>query len=112
MWTTHSLWFEISIVMSIFAVGNVLFGHFEEHKPKWKRVAKIAVTLLLVLSISSFFGRMWSFLFLGCMAFIPLVIHTWWLPKNGVHGWTGEPKERYYALIGHTPSKQNDSTES
>jgi hypothetical protein len=27
------------------------------------------------------------------------VIHLWWLPSNGVNGWTGEPKEKYYALI-------------
>jgi hypothetical protein len=30
-----------------------------------------------------------------------VVIHVWWLPKNGVNGWTGEPKERYYELIGY-----------
>ena len=30
-----------------------------------------------------------------------LVIHVWWLPKHGINGWTGEPKEKYYDLIGH-----------
>lgn len=29
-----------------------------------------------------------------------LVIHAWWLPKHGINGWTGEPKDRYYALRG------------
>jgi hypothetical protein len=23
-----------------------------------------------------------------------------WLPKQGVNGWTGEPKEKYYQLRG------------
>ena len=30
-----------------------------------------------------------------------LVIHVWWLLKNGVNRWTGEPKDRYYELMGY-----------
>ena len=29
-----------------------------------------------------------------------VVVHVWWLPKHGVNLWVGEPKERYYVLIG------------
>lgn len=29
------------------------------------------------------------------------VVHLWWLPKHGINGWTGEPKDKYYELIGH-----------
>jgi hypothetical protein len=29
-----------------------------------------------------------------------VIVHAWWLPRHGVNGWTGEPKERYYALRG------------
>ena len=29
-----------------------------------------------------------------------LIIHGWWLPRNGINGWTGEPKARYYELRG------------
>jgi hypothetical protein len=28
------------------------------------------------------------------------VIHGWWLPKQGIHPLTAEPKERYYKLRG------------
>jgi hypothetical protein len=31
------------------------------------------------------------------------VVHGWWLPKHGVSGWTAEPRERYYALLGLGP---------
>ena len=24
----------------------------------------------------------------------------WWLPRRGVNGWTAEPRDRYYALLG------------
>ena len=104
MWQTDTLWVETTVVLGIFAIGSVLFGHFEEHKPKWRRVLKIVIVLGLVLGLSVTVGRAWA---LGVLA-LPLVgaaiIHLWWLPKNGVNGWTGEPRERYYALIGHKPT--------
>jgi hypothetical protein len=34
------------------------------------------------------------------MLLFPLIIHVWWLPKKGINGWTGEPKEKYYELRG------------
>jgi hypothetical protein len=35
------MWMPVAITAMIFAVGNILFGHFEERTPKWKRVAKV-----------------------------------------------------------------------
>ena len=32
MWSTDTLWVETTVVMGIFAVGNILFGHFEQHR--------------------------------------------------------------------------------
>ena len=43
MWSTKTVWFDVAIVMGIFAVGNILFGHFEEHKPKSRCVLKVAL---------------------------------------------------------------------
>lgn len=101
MWNVDTLWFEVAVVMSIFAVGNIVFGHFEQHKPTWQRLLKVGVVLALVVGVSTIFGRGWAFGLLGAMLLIPLVIHAWWLPKHGVSGWTGEPKERFHELMGH-----------
>ena len=53
------------------------------------------------MALSATVGRAWAF----CVLAIPLlgafVAHVWWLPKHGINGWTGEPKERYYELIGY-----------
>ena len=38
-------WFEVALVATIFAVGNMLFGHFEAETPKWRRVLKVLVRL-------------------------------------------------------------------
>ncbi len=101
MWDTESLWFDVAIVMGIFAVGSILFGHFEEHKPKWRRLLKVVIVLTLVLTLSATVGRAVAFSVLALPLLAAVVIHAWWLPKNGVNGWTGEPKDRYYELIGH-----------
>jgi quinol-cytochrome oxidoreductase complex cytochrome b subunit len=101
MWRADTLWLEVAVVMSIFAVGNILFGHFEEHKPKWRRLLKVALLLGLMLAISATLGRAWTFGLLSLLLAGAAVVHLWWLPKHGVNGWTGEPKEKYYELIRH-----------
>ncbi len=97
MWTTESLWFEIAVVSIIYALGNILMGHFEEQTPKIRRVGKYLLTLILVCGISVFLGRTVSMVFLACFI-IPLIyIHAYHLPKKkGINGWTGEPKSKYY----------------
>ena len=101
MWRIDTLWFDIALVMTIFAVGSILFGHFEEHKPQWRRILKVLIVLGVVLTLSATVGRAWAF---GVLA-LPLLgaayVHLRWLPKHGINGWTGEPKAKYYELIGH-----------
>jgi len=95
-----NVWIDIAVMASLFAVGNILFGHFEERTPKWRRVLKFFVMTGLIAFISSTAGRPWSIALVGALLCAVLVIHLWWLPKQGIHGLTGEPKEKYYALRG------------
>ncbi|MDP3470115.1 MAG: hypothetical protein Q8S11_17370 [Daejeonella sp.] len=97
MWTTESLWFEIAIVSIVYALGNILMGHFEERTPKIRRVGKYFLTLLMVCGFSALFGRIVSMIFLASFIFPALYIHAYYLPKKkGINGWTGEPKRKYY----------------
>ncbi len=97
MWTTESLWFEIAIVSIIYALGNILMGHFEERTPKARRVGKYIVTLIIVCSISNYFGREVSMILLSTTLIPLLYVHGYYLPKKkGINGWTGEPKSKYY----------------
>ncbi|HEY0172093.1 MAG TPA: hypothetical protein VGB98_13805 [Pyrinomonadaceae bacterium] len=91
---------DIAIVAGIFAVGNILFGHFEEGVPRWKRVAKFFLVVGLVALLSAAVGRTPVFVLIGAMLSGALIIHAWWLPRHGIDGWTGEPKEKYYELRG------------
>ena len=97
MWTTESLWFEIAIVSIIYALGNMIMGHFEEQTPKIRRVGKYLLTLLLVCGISVLFGRTVSMIVLASFIIPLLYVHAYYLPKKkGINGWTGEPKSKYY----------------
>ncbi len=97
MWYTESLWFEIAIVSMIYAVGNMVMGHFEEQTPKIRRVGKYLLTLIFICTISVYFGRIVSMSLLASFIIPLLYIHAYYLPKKkGINGWTGEPKGRYY----------------
>jgi hypothetical protein len=93
-------WFELAVIFFLFAVGNILFGHFEVGRPKWRRVAKLPIVTGVMVLISATAGRPWFFATLGAMFVAVAVIHGWWLPKHGINGWTAEPKDKYYALRG------------
>ncbi len=100
MWNTDSLWFEITIVTIFILLGHIFLGHFEESSPKWRKVAKWLATVIIIVSLSIFFGRTTAFVILG-LALIPVVyIHAILLPKKGINGWTGEPKSKYYDFRG------------
>lgn len=99
MWRTDTLWFDAAVVLGILAVGNILFGHFEQHKPPARRLAKVAVVLGLTLALSGTVGRVWGLGWLLLPLSAAAYIHLRWLPKHGINGWTGEPRDRYLALI-------------
>lgn len=101
MWTTESLWFEIAIVSIIYAIGNIIFGHFEEQTPKLRRVGKYILTLIIIIAISLYFGRSTAMIILGAFLIPVLYIHGFYLPKKkGINGLTGEPKSKYYDFRG------------
>lgn len=99
MWQINTYWFDVAVVMSLFAIGNILFGHFEEHNPKWRRLLKVAIVLVVVLGLASTAGRVWAYLFIAALFAGAAYIHLHWLPKHGINGWTGEPKDKYLELV-------------
>jgi hypothetical protein len=99
MWRTDSFWVETAVVLGIFAIGNILFGHFEQHRPPARRLAKVAIVLGITLGLSSTVGRIWGLGWLLLPLSAAAYVHLRWLPSRGVNGWTGEPRDRYLALM-------------
>ena len=106
MWNTHTVWFDVAVVMAIFAVGNIVFGHFEAHKPKVRRVLKVVIVTGVIALLSSVGLRWVAYTFVGVMGLIAVYVHGFWLPRHGVNGITGEPRDKYYELIGVRPRER------
>ncbi len=94
------MWMELALLYGIYAVGCILFGQFETRTSRAKRLLKFAVFTGIEALIYAAFGRPWSFLWLLIPLAFAIYVHMIWLPQHGVNGFTGEPKERYYALRG------------
>lgn len=50
-------------------------------------------------SLATWLGREWAYGYLAVPLIAAIVIHCWWLPKHGINGWTGEPKDKYLELV-------------
>ncbi|MDQ4122842.1 MAG: hypothetical protein M3209_15505 [Acidobacteriota bacterium] len=94
------MWFEIAVVAVLLLIGQILFGHFEELTPRWRILCKQALGIVIYTSISYFFGRFWFYASLAATLVPLVIIHFWWLPKHGINGWAGEPRDKYYELRG------------
>jgi hypothetical protein len=100
MWRTDTYWFDVAIATTVLMLGHLYFGRFEEHRPRWRRLLKSVLLVGIIVGTTAWAGRVWTFVFLGVLAVGVLVVHAWWLPRQGVNGWTAEPRDRYYALVG------------
>ena len=99
MWSLQSRWFDLAVVMTIFAIGNILFGHFERHKPPARRVLKVIIVAAIVLLLAETVGRLWAYAFIALMLGAAGYVHLVWLPTHGINGWTAEPYDKYLELL-------------
>lgn len=87
---TSTLWFEVAVISSIYALGQVFFRSFAERTPRGQRAIKIILSVTLACALSGLFGRVWFFVVLSALFIFFLYVHAWYLPRHGVNGWTGE----------------------
>lgn len=98
MWTLESRWFDVAIFSALSAVLTVIFGRFEEHKPAWRRIAKLALLLTLLLVLIETAGRAWAYGVLGLLLAAGGTFHFLVLSRAGINGFTGEPRDKFEAL--------------
>ena len=100
MWETSTMWLDVAAFLLLVLMGHILLGHFEDYKPKWRRVLKVLLSVVLFVAVISALGRFWAWVvFVVPVAVGGAVIHGWWLPKHGINGWTGEPRQKYLELV-------------
>jgi hypothetical protein len=100
MWTLESRWFDAAVLTALLVVLTVVFDRFERHKPAWRRVAKIVVLVALVLVAIEGLGRAWGYAVLALLLVAGTAFHFIVLSRLGINGWTGEPRDRFDALLG------------
>ena len=92
MWSTDTLWFDVAVVMTIFAIGSILFGRFEEHgEPRPRRLLKVLIVVAITVALSATAGRAWAFAVLVVPLLGAAYAHLVWLPRHGINGWTASP---------------------
>jgi hypothetical protein len=101
MWSIDTPWFDVAVISTVFAIGNILFGRFVEHQPRWRRVLKWGLVLGVTLVLAQTLGRAWAYGWMVVPALLALWVHVVWLPRHGVNGWTAEPRDRYRDLVMH-----------
>jgi hypothetical protein len=100
MWDTSTMWFDVAVFLFLILTGHILLGQFEDYKPKWRRVLKVVLSVALFVAVMSALGRLSTWLVFSVPVVISgVIIHGWWLPKHGINGWTGEPREKYLELV-------------
>ena len=99
MWSTDSQWFDVAAFSTLWIVLMVVFGRFEQHKPAWRRLLKCAALLVLLLVLVETAGRLVAYGVLGLLLMSGAAFHFAVLSKLGINGWTGEPRDRFEALL-------------
>jgi hypothetical protein len=101
LWSVDTRWFDVALVSTGFAVGSILFGRFEEHRPRWRRVLELGLVLGITLVLAQTASRVWAYGWMMLPAALAAWAHLVWLPRHGINGWTAEPRERYRRLMEH-----------
>ena len=99
IWTLESRWFDVAAFAMLAVVLTVIFGRFEEYKPAWRRLAKLAFLLLLLLGLIEVAGRAWAYAVLSVLFVTGGAFHFTLLARAGINGFTGEPRDRFDALL-------------
>jgi len=94
-----SRWFDVAGFTALCVVLTVAFGHFERHKPMWRRLGKIAALVGVALVLVESLGRAWAYSIFGLLMLAGAAFHFVVLSRLGINGWTGEPRDKFEALL-------------
>ena len=94
-----SRWFDVAAFTTLCVVLTVVFGHFERHKPMWRRVGKVVALVALALVFVEGLGRPWAYAIFGLLLLAGSGLHFVVLSKLGINGFTGKPRDKFEALL-------------
>ena len=99
MWTRNTYWFDLALYFGMVVIGSICFGRFEDWKPRWRRVLKVALFSAVFAALLQVGGRSLAWGLVGALLLVVIYLHAVWLPKHGINGWTAEPRDKYLELV-------------
>lgn len=93
-------WMDVAVAATLFAAGSVVFGHFEDGTPKWRRLAKLFGILAVTWGLARAGGDILAIGTVVALSAIGLTGHFTYLRRHGIDPWTAEPRDKYRALRG------------
>jgi hypothetical protein len=76
----------------VLVTGGIVFRRFAVRTPMWARVLKMVLGLIATGMVSARFGHVGVLLLVAALVIPVIVVHGWLLPRRGINGWTGEPR--------------------
>jgi len=95
-----AIWLTAFASSSLFALGSIWFGRFEEGAQRWRRSVKLALTVALPSALTAFFGLVAGLGLLTVLAAVGLAGHFVWCRSHGIDPLSAEPYEKYRRLRG------------
>lgn len=89
-------WF---LLFALCALGNAVFGVFENETPWWRRTLKWGLVAAATFGVYQVAGH-WALLVLAVPATAGLTFHLAYCRKHGIHPVDATPRRRYYELRG------------
>jgi len=83
-------------------LGFAVFGKFESEAPWWRSPLKWSAIIGVVWTVNVYFGETVTFIFLGVLYAIAMIIHIAWCRSHGIHPVNATPRKKYYELRGWT----------
>lgn len=94
------MFFDLFLAATLYALGAMVFGPFEERTPLLKRLVKLGMYLGVTALLAATVGHPWSLLWIFGMMGVGLTFHIWWTTSHGIAILRPEPRDKYYALRG------------
>jgi len=90
---------DLTIVLFIIILANIVFNNFEKHLPMLRRILKHGLLFIALILVRVFIGQKLFLFILLLLTFGQIILHAWWFPKNGINGLTAKPHDKYLELI-------------
>src|SRR5690349_5513083 len=92
---------KVLLTLIIFqTLGFAVFGKFESEAPWWRSPLKWSFIIGIVWLVNFYFGELVTFIVLGSLYVLAMIVHITWCRAHGIHPIHATPRRKYFELRG------------